>query len=138
MVLNDPPYQQYCVRTRPTKAGSVVSGGRHVTARHRSAAALEWRKLYKTKAWRKGRLVFLSEHRLCERCLAQGRYTIATVVNHRTPHKGDEVLFFRQSNWEAICKRCHDGPVQQIERRGYSNEIGLDGFPLDPNHPANL
>lgn len=104
---------------------------------YRSPEAIEWRKLYKSKAWRKGRLVFLAQHPLCERCQAKGRITAASVVNHRKPHKGDEVLFFSQANWEALCKPHHDADVQQEERRGYSTEIGLDGFPTDPRHPAN-
>jgi hypothetical protein len=26
---------------------------------------------------------------------------------------------------------------RQIELHGYCNDIGLDGFPTDPNHPFN-
>jgi 5-methylcytosine-specific restriction endonuclease McrA len=103
----------------------------------RSEEAQAWRHLYKSRAWRNGRVIFLRQHPLCERCEAQKRTVAATVVNHRKPHKGDEVLFFSVANWEALCKPCHDGPTQQIERIGFSREIGVDGFPIDPNHPAN-
>lgn len=103
----------------------------------RSAEAQIYRNLYHSKAWRRGRLVFLAQHPLCERCMAQGRVTAATVVNHRKPHKGDVALFFAWEGWQPLCKPCHDGPTQQIERRGYSTEVGRDGFPLDPMHPAN-
>jgi hypothetical protein len=34
-----------------------------------------------------------------------------------------------------LCKQCHDGPAQQVEKRGYSTEVGPNGLPLDPNHP---
>lgn len=104
---------------------------------HRSAEALAYRHLYKSTAWRKGRLAFLSQQPLCERCLANGRTTPATVVNHRKPHKGDVVLFFQWENWEATCKPHHDSDIQSEERRGYSTKIGIDGYPVDTAHPAN-
>lgn len=61
----------------------------------------------------------------------------ATVANHKIPHKGDESLFFDRNNLESTCKTCHDGPIQSEERRGYSSEIGGDGWPVDPKHPSN-
>jgi len=104
---------------------------------YRSAEAAEYRKLYKSRAWRSGRLAFLRSHPICERCAKHGRITAATIVNHRQPHKGSAVLFFDTRNWQPLCKPCHDGPTQQFERRGYTTEVGADGFPIDPNHPAN-
>ena len=104
---------------------------------YRSAEAERYRYLYKTKAWRFRRLAFLECHPLCERCSKDGKVTAATVVNHRKPHKGDAALFFDEANWQPLCKPCHDGPTQQFERRGYTTEVGADGFPTDPNHPAN-
>lgn len=53
--------------------------------------------------WRKVKTAWLMDHQACERCGAQ-----ATVVHHRIPHKGDRQLFWNQSLWEALCKRCHD------------------------------
>jgi hypothetical protein len=38
-----------------------------------------------------------------------------------------------QSLWEP----CHKSAKRQIELRGYRSDIGLDGFPTDPNHPFN-
>jgi 5-methylcytosine-specific restriction protein A len=104
---------------------------------HRSPEAAAWRHLYKSSAWRKGRLVFLRENPLCERCQGQGQVTAATVVNHRVAHKGDLALFHAWTNWQALCAHCHDADVQQEERRGYSTRIGVDGWPVDPSHPAN-
>ena len=104
---------------------------------HRSAEARSWRHLYKSTAWRKGRLAFLAQHPLCERCEANGRVTAATVVNHRKPHKGDVTLFFDWLNWEPTCKPHHDADIQSEERRGYSTAIGVDGWPVDDRHPAN-
>lgn len=104
---------------------------------YRSPEALAYRHLYKSAAWRKGRLIFLRQHPLCQRCMAKGIVTAATVVNHVVPHKGNLQRFFDQGNWEAICAPHHDRDAQSEERRGYSTEVGLDGFPTDPKHPAN-
>jgi 5-methylcytosine-specific restriction protein A len=34
--------------------------------------------------------------------------TVATVVDHILPHRGDRVLFWDRSNWQALSKKCHD------------------------------
>ena len=102
----------------------------------RSEQAQAWRKLYGTKAWRKGRLVFLQQHPLCERCQAQGRTVAATVVNHRKPHKGDLVLFHDWANWSAVCGPCHDRAIQSEEKSGWIKG-SVNGRPKDPNHPWN-
>lgn len=60
----------------------------------------------------------------------------ATVANHVVPHRGNMALFRDPRNLESVCKRCHDSVIQSEERLGYSKQIGADGFPLDPNHPA--
>lgn len=63
--------------------------------------------------------------------------TAANVVHHKVPHRGDLALFFDPSNLEAVCKPCHDGPMQSDEARGFSRDVGPDGWPVDPAHPAN-
>lgn len=47
-------------------------------------------------------------HPLCRICELAGRVTPASVVDHITPHKGDASLMWGQSNWQALCKPCHD------------------------------
>jgi 5-methylcytosine-specific restriction endonuclease McrA len=32
----------------------------------------------------------------------------AAIVDHSTPHRGNEALFFERSNLHAMCKSCHD------------------------------
>lgn len=63
--------------------------------------------------------------------------TRADVVHHTTPHRGDPVVFYN-GPFASSCKPCHDGPEQQAERYGYSLEIGVDGWPIDPRHPTNM
>lgn len=58
--------------------------------------------------WRLARIRFLRAHPLCVECERHGRLTSATVVDHIRPHKGDKLLFWDESNWQALCKPCHD------------------------------
>lgn len=58
--------------------------------------------------WRKARLGFLRKHPLCVYCLKVDKIEAATVVDHIEPHKGDKELFWRRSNWQSLCKVCHD------------------------------
>ena len=60
------------------------------------------------RAWQKASKKYLESHPLCVRCLQEGKYTKATVVDHITPHRGDMVLFWDRENWQSLCKRCHD------------------------------
>ena len=58
--------------------------------------------------WRRESKKFLQLHPLCEECLRHGIATPATVVDHIIPHRGDPKLFWERSNWQALCKKCHD------------------------------
>ena len=58
--------------------------------------------------WQKARKRYLLAHPLCIRCMEQGRYVKATVIDHIEPHRGDPILFWDEENWQALCKHCHD------------------------------
>ena len=58
--------------------------------------------------WRKARETYLRSNPLCVICDADGVLTPATVVDHITPHRGDQKLFWSRGNWQALCKRHHD------------------------------
>ena len=58
--------------------------------------------------WQRESKAFLQTHPLCVRCFARGKYVKATVVDHIVPHRGDQKLFWDRSNWQPLCKRCHD------------------------------
>lgn len=47
---------------------------------------------------------------------------LATVVDHVIPHRGDQALFWDTSNWQPLCRRCHDGRKQAEERRAQTQE----------------
>jgi hypothetical protein len=88
---------------------------------------------YKRQRWRKIRSYQLAKEPLCAMCLRKGRVTPATVADHVEDHHGDWNRFWT-GRLQSLCKPCHDGP----KRIGFSSEVGPDGWPLDPNHPANL
>lgn len=58
--------------------------------------------------WQQARLLFLNENPLCSYCDRDGRVTAACIVDHKIPHRGDEVLFWDRANWQSLCKPCHD------------------------------
>lgn len=72
--------------------------------------------------WQKARAVFLADNPLCVECMKQHppRYTRATVVDHIVPHSGDKDLFWRRSNWQALCKQHHDRKTAR-ENGGFGN-----------------
>lgn len=63
--------------------------------------------------WQQARKIFLQANPLCVICEQEGRVVVATVVDHKIPHRGDQKLFWRQSNWRAICKPHHDSDAQK-------------------------
>jgi len=58
--------------------------------------------------WRSARVDFLKKNPLCVKCREQGKLNAATVVDHIRPHRGDQQLFWDKSNWQPLCKDCHD------------------------------
>ncbi|WP_368028316.1 HNH endonuclease signature motif containing protein [Paenibacillus sp. DCT19] len=44
------------------------------------------------------------------------------MVDHIVPHKGDEGLFWDSTNWQALCKRCHD--IKTVTQDGgFGNDV---------------
>jgi 5-methylcytosine-specific restriction protein A len=60
------------------------------------------------RRWRNARRDFLRAHPQCAECIKEERYIAATVVDHITPHRGNQLLFWDVSNWQPLCKPCHD------------------------------
>ncbi len=58
--------------------------------------------------WQVARSKYLRKNPLCAYCLAQHTLVPATVVDHIIPHRGDQRLFWDESNWQPLCKSCHD------------------------------
>ena len=66
-------------------------------------------------------------------CQQQGRTTIATVVDHIKPHRGDRRLFWDSDNWQPLCAPHHSSTKQREEHRGKVIGVDAEGWPLDPN-----
>lgn len=102
-------------------------------------------------AWQKARDQFLRENPLCAEHQRHGRMVAAAVVDHITPPKlrearesGDsermaaaQQLFWSRSNWQPLCKHCHDSVKQRAEKSGWISGCDASGRPLDPRHPWN-
>lgn len=108
--------------------------------------------------WQAASAAYLAAHPWCVMChpsgqptsedIARGRLVASAVVDHIKPHRlgkainsGDAVairdaqhLMWSRSNWQPLCKACHDGPKQRIERSGYEPGARDDGMPIDPGH----
>ena len=70
--------------------------------------------------WQRARATFLQrpENVCCRMCAAEGIVTLATVVDHIVPHRGNQDLFWDTSNWQALCKTHHDSHKQREDRGG--------------------
>lgn len=70
--------------------------------------------------WRKARNTWLTRHPLCIECAKYRRVIPATVVDHIIPHRGDQDLFWDTTNWQSLCKPCHDKKTAR-EDGGFGN-----------------
>ena len=97
----------------------------------RSPEAQAYRHMYCTARWKRLRMeVIIRDGFKCRQCGRIEANTSKLVANHKTPHKGDLDLFHDESNLECVCKPCHDGHVQSLERGGKGRvAIGADGWP---------
>lgn len=76
-----------------------------------------------SRQWEKARTAFLKVNRFCRRC---GK--LATVVDHRMPHRGDKALFWDRENWQPLCVACHSGTKQREERRDEKEGLAIAAF----------
>ena len=96
-------------------------------------------RLYDRRAWRRQARAFLTHNPMCVMCAAAGRATLATLVDHILPHKGDPELFWdSENNWQGLCATCHSGAKAELERTGRLRGCNERGEPLDPRHPWNV
>lgn len=118
------------------------------------SARSEYHHLYSRSAWRRVlRPAHLAKEPECRACKRRGIINDGSrtssgarqmnpkrrflVVDHVIPHRGDEALFYDAGNLQTLCPDDHDQNKQRLEKNGYSEERGLDGWPVDPLHPAN-
>jgi 5-methylcytosine-specific restriction protein A len=99
----------------------------------RSPQAEAWRRWYKTSRWQRLRWsILVRDLFTCQRCKRIESDTSQLVADHKTPHRGNEALFWDEENLTCMCKPCHDGAKQSLERTGKARPlitIGIDGWP---------
>ena len=96
----------------------------------------KWKHLYDKALWRRRAKAQIQNHPLCAMCMARNIVTPATIADHIEPHGGDHERFY----WgplQSLCPPCHSSRKKQLELHGYARDIGADGWPIDPAHPAN-
>ncbi|MGJ5036581.1 HNH endonuclease [Bradyrhizobium sp. HKCCYLRH3059] len=77
-----------------------------------------WKSWYKTARWQRLRLqTFLRDHYTCQcGCGRIKGNTSLLVCDHKIPHRGDERLFWDETNLQTLLKPCHDKRKQQAEQ----------------------
>ena len=86
-------------------------------------------RLYKTSRWQKLRTYQLAIEPACRMCRAEGIWTLATVCDHITPHRGDLTAFW-SGPFQSLCQAHHSGDKQRIERGGKPRpRFNVDGWP---------
>jgi hypothetical protein len=92
----------------------------------------EWEGWYSHHRWRHHRRrPQLAKQPLCEWCFKRGFVVQAEIAHHAVPHHGDPHLFWNGA-LISLCKACHDGDAQRIERGGKPKPtIGIDGWPIE-------
>jgi 5-methylcytosine-specific restriction enzyme A len=96
----------------------------------------ETQRWYHKVRWLNRRALQLKQFPICAWCLEKGDVEPATVADHITPHRGNEMAFFTGA-LQSLCKQCHDRGKQQLEVRGFTSDIDASGWPSDPGHPVN-
>jgi 5-methylcytosine-specific restriction enzyme A len=104
------------------------------------------------KNWRRASENFRRGYPYCLGCMAIGQRTLAHLVDHIVPHRGNRVLFWDTSNWQSSCNWHHNSikPILeamfragkipaselklqsktaiQLTRSKFKPAVGLDGF----------
>ena len=93
-------------------------------------------KLKQSRRWRRMSKLQLTLHPLCVICESNDQVVPAEIADHIVPHRGDPTLFWT-GKLQSLCCSCHNSVKQGEELRGYREDIGADGWPLDPRHPVN-
>jgi 5-methylcytosine-specific restriction protein A len=73
-----------------------------------------------TKEWMDASRMYLAENQLCVECVKEGKRKPSKVTDHIRPHRGDMVLFWDRSNWQALCVM-HHGRKTATEDGGFGN-----------------
>jgi len=94
-------------KLKTLRSAEEAAALRAAWARHDAQRPASSKRGYGAK-WRATRRRFLAQQPLCAMCLAAGRYTPATLVDHITPVQSDaDPNFYRPDNLQSLCRPCH-------------------------------
>jgi hypothetical protein len=101
-------------------------------------------KLYDTAAWQRRRALQLKQFTLCTGCLRVGAVTPGELRGHMSnagapvvPMTSTDFCSSRSSRYARIVIIRRPPPIAWALLPVISKQIDDDGWPLDPNHPAN-
>lgn len=60
--------------------------------------------------------VIMIVSKVYDKCYEEGHITMATVVDHIKPHRGDQKLFWDRSNWQPLCEHHHNVKTMTEDR----------------------
>lgn len=90
-----------------TQCGGYAQDGSTFCEAHQKqgARARIWNKrlVPSNRIFRWMRKAYLAQHPICNQCKREA----ASILDHVIPHRGINALFWDQSNWQALCLRCH-------------------------------
>jgi len=111
--MSRPPFLCQCGKTVPhgTRCACQIASTRARNKRHDATRPTAAQRGY-NGAWRKARMEWLAHYPACAICSGT-----ANTVDHITPHKGDDRLFWDKANWQSLCAPCHNRHKQRSERR---------------------
>ena len=69
-------------------------------------------------------------------CASRGVVSVACIADHVVSHRGDWNEFVTGA-LQSLCEPCHNSAKRLLDLHGYRPDVGEDGWPLDPAHPAN-
>ena len=70
-----------------------------------------------TPRYKRARRRFLAQNPLCAQCRADGITVAATELDHIKPAHTHPDLFWDRTNWQGLCRACHEAKTAAENRR---------------------
>jgi len=85
-------------------------GKRHMPKSVQDAG--KFKPMYARESWRKLRALHLSKYPFCDNCGEDKNLH----VDHRIAHKGNDKLFYQESNLVTLCNACHSSKTARVDQ----------------------
>ena len=94
-----------------------LGGGRPLAHLRFNTDRPEIRRARSTKRYQNARREFLLAHPLCKACEREGRTMAAVELDHVVPADKAPELFWDTTNWQGLCRPCHEAKTADENRR---------------------